>query len=293
MKKKFFRIPAFSALTFVLLAVLVLGVSIVYPAWLNGSTSLTINKGDSAIFLMTLTSSNPPVSYAVAVYDSTTGQLIDSLGGSSVSSNAEDISVTILPDGYGNLGGTYIIRIVADDQYLSDFDETLTLTVLQAAPQVSNLPDVQMEQDEVVQAFDLDDFVSDADDPLSALTWTVSGNTNITVTIDSGNVVTLFPEAGFVGTNVLTFTVTDPSGDSDSDTINVEVFADGDLPKSKKSSLKRVNVEFFNSELLKIRNTGPSIEDFTLKLTFEGIDILPQKFKFDLDTNRVTYKILD
>ncbi len=88
------------------------------------------------------------------------------------------------------------------------------------APEVSDIPDQRIAPGEHFEAFDLDDFVEDPDNPDSEITWTFSGNAQIAVTIDEGHVVTLKPPSvEWEGVEVITFTATDPNGRSDSDSM--------------------------------------------------------------------------
>ncbi|WP_345605743.1 Ig-like domain-containing protein, partial [Vibrio proteolyticus] len=60
---------------------------------------------------------------------------------------------------------------------------------------------------------DLNDAFSDVDNADSELTFSVSGNSHIQVTIVDG-VATITPTADWNGSETVTFTATDPSGQS-------------------------------------------------------------------------------
>lgn len=91
-------------------------------------------------------------------------------------------------------------------------------------PMISSIPDVTMQENTVDSSIDLDNYVQDDDHSDSQLTWTVSGNTNIAVSIDnSTHVVTLTPASGWFGAENVTFRVEDPDGNYDTDTILVTV----------------------------------------------------------------------
>lgn len=293
MVKKQLAFSAVSVLTIVFLAVAVSAVVLVAALWADGSTTMTVVKGDNATFTVDIGSFTPPISYTISLYDDNYN-LIKHLSSVSVyaSEHAQE-TILITSNDYGGLGGTYHIVISASDVYDSAYNNQLTLVVTQSAPVVSGLPDVDMEESESKMVFDLDDYVTDADDNDAALTWSVSGNDNLTVAIDSNKRVTLTALPNFVGQNVLTFTATDPSGDTGSQSIRVNVVAKGELLVSKKVTLHKVEIEFYGDDLLKIRNTGSSIDDVNMEVNIESADVEVHHFRFDLDRNRVMYRSLE
>jgi hypothetical protein len=118
---------------------------------------------------------------------------------------------------------TIIFRATDPD---SNYDEgTMVVTVTSigtSSPVVSGLPDIEFDEDETYN-LDLNDYVTDADNLDSELTWTYSGNTDIIVSIDSNNEVTFSAPVNWNGDEDITFRVTDPDGNWDEETINVEV----------------------------------------------------------------------
>ncbi len=75
---------------------------------------------------------------------------------------------------------------------------------------INNLPDITFDEDSYNDSIDLDDYVSDIDNDKDELEWSVSGNSNVTVTIDAANVVTFgTANENWYGTETITFTVTD------------------------------------------------------------------------------------
>ena len=64
----------------------------------------------------------------------------------------------------------------------------------------------------------LDDYVTDVDNTDAEITWSYSGNTDLTVSIDTNRVATIgVPGADWYGSETITFTATDPGLLSDSD----------------------------------------------------------------------------
>ena len=97
-------------------------------------------------------------------------------------------------------------------------------------PVISGLGDTSFAEDDAL-TLDLDDYVEDPEDPDPALTWAVTGNTNITVSINLATHVAQFSAPShWHGAETMTFTVTDPLGSDDSAAITVTVIPVNDPP---------------------------------------------------------------
>jgi len=268
--------------------------------WQGGGDTLSIDRDETATFDVSVNSFEPGAGYSIDLYNSE-GKLINNLKSGTTPGDATGggfytESVTITPADRNNLGGLMYVTVTSNEGSGLTYDEDskyITLDVANFAPNVGNLPNVEVEQDVSTNVFDLDEYVTDADDDESTLIWAVTGNDNITVEINSNNEVTLTPDTGFLGQNTLVFTATDTSGDSDSDTVLVEVVPTGTSKGSKKVTIQSLNIESFGDDLLKVRNTGSVIEDVRLSLNLEAMGMTEQLFKFDLERNMVTYLALD
>lgn len=89
------------------------------------------------------------------------------------------------------------------------------------APQISGIPSINIVQENSA-TFKLDDYVSDESKD-SELTWTYLGNNYVSVSIDSSRIATITAPDTWTGTEVITFTVADPSGLSSSTSVSVTV----------------------------------------------------------------------
>ncbi|TOH34120.1 hypothetical protein CGI82_24300, partial [Vibrio parahaemolyticus] len=88
------------------------------------------------------------------------------------------------------------------------------------APTVENaIADQVLAEDFATYTIDLNDAFKDTD---SSLNFSVSGNSNVLVSIENG-IATISPTADWNGSETLTFTATDPSGESVSQTVNFTV----------------------------------------------------------------------
>src|SRR5690606_8060758 len=81
---------------------------------------------------------------------------------------------------------------------------------------VQSSPDQVIEEGADFNSFNLNDLVSDADDDISKLKWTVTGGNQLKASIDKYNTVSItIPSREWHGPKeTFTFTVTDPKGGS-------------------------------------------------------------------------------
>ncbi len=107
----------------------------------------------------------------------------------------------------------------------SDSD-SLIVNRVNDAPTVENaIADQELSEDFATYTIDLNDVFKDSD---SALNFSVSGNSNVLVSIENG-IATISPTADWNGSETLTFTATDPSGESISQTVNFTVAPVADI----------------------------------------------------------------
>ncbi|MDL1998818.1 tandem-95 repeat protein, partial [Vibrio parahaemolyticus] len=111
----------------------------------------------------------------------------------------------------------------------SDSD-SLIVNRVNDAPTVENtIADQVLSEDFASYTIDLNDAFKDSD---SALEFSVSGNSNVLVSIENG-IATISPTADWNGSETLTFTATDPSGESVSQTVNFTVAPVADIVADK------------------------------------------------------------
>ncbi len=111
------------------------------------------------------------------------------------------------PDWFG--AETITFR-ATDPGLLYDEDAaTFTVTALNDAPVVAGIPDQTIVQGNSFMTINLDDYVSDVDNLDSELTWSSSGNIQLTVSIVD-RVATITAPPGWIGTETITFKAMDP-----------------------------------------------------------------------------------
>ncbi|MCR9785850.1 tandem-95 repeat protein [Vibrio parahaemolyticus] len=109
----------------------------------------------------------------------------------------------------------------------------VTVNAVNDTPVVeSNIADQTLAEDFTPYTIDLNTAFSDVDNVDGELTFSVSGNSNIQVAIVNG-IATITPTADWNGSETLTFTATDPSGESVSQTVNFTVAPVADIVADK------------------------------------------------------------
>ncbi|HGF4942283.1 TPA: tandem-95 repeat protein [Vibrio parahaemolyticus] len=108
--------------------------------------------------------------------------------------------------------------------------DSLIVNRVNDAPTVENaIADQELSEDFATYTIDLNDAFKDSD---SALNFSVSGNSNVLVSIENG-IATISPTADWNGSETLTFTATDSSGESISQTVNFTVAPVADIVADK------------------------------------------------------------
>ena len=124
--------------------------------------------------------------------------------------------------------GDTVVSVSVADVHGGQDTHTYTLHVLNTndPPVISGFPDSVVFRSDSAVTLNLNDYVTDVDDPDSTLHWLVSGNNSVIVTInDILNVAVLSSPLSWTGFETLIFNVTDDSSAGDSDTLLVHVTA--------------------------------------------------------------------
>ncbi|MDX1258137.1 tandem-95 repeat protein, partial [Vibrio parahaemolyticus] len=126
-------------------------------------------------------------------------------------------------------GDAEITYTVTDGALTDQATVKVTVNAVNDTPVVeSNIADQTLAEDFTPYTIDLNTAFSDVDNVDGELTFSVSGNSNIQVAIVNG-IATITPTADWNGSETLTFTATDPSGESISQTVNFTVAPVADI----------------------------------------------------------------
>ncbi|HAS6730852.1 TPA: tandem-95 repeat protein, partial [Vibrio parahaemolyticus] len=130
-------------------------------------------------------------------------------------------------------GDAEITYTVTDGALTDQATVKVTVNAVNDTPVVeSNTADQALAEDFTPYTIDLNTAFSDVDNVDGELTFSVSGNSNIQVAIVNG-IATITPTADWNGSETLTFTATDPSGESISQTVNFTVAPVADIVADK------------------------------------------------------------
>ncbi|HFD4029405.1 TPA: tandem-95 repeat protein, partial [Vibrio parahaemolyticus] len=130
-------------------------------------------------------------------------------------------------------GDAEITYTVTDGALTDQATVKVTVNALNDTPEVeSNIADQTLAEDFTPYTIDLNTAFSDVDNVDGELTFSVSGNSNVNVSIENG-IATISPTADWNGSEILTFTATDPSGESVSQTVNFTVTPVADIEADK------------------------------------------------------------
>ncbi|HHF2875272.1 TPA: tandem-95 repeat protein [Vibrio diabolicus] len=130
-------------------------------------------------------------------------------------------------------GDAEITYTVTDGSLTDQATVTVTVNAVNDTPVVeSNIADQTLAEDFTPYTIDLNTAFSDVDNVDGELTFSVSDNSNIQVAIVNG-IATFTPTADWNGSEILTFTATDPSGESVSQTVNFTVAPVADIVADK------------------------------------------------------------
>ncbi|EOX3961178.1 tandem-95 repeat protein, partial [Vibrio alginolyticus] len=130
-------------------------------------------------------------------------------------------------------GDAEITYTVTDGSLTDQATVNVTVNAVNDTPVVeSNIADQTLAEDFTPYSIDLNTAFSDVDNADDELTFSVSGNSNVNVSIENG-IATFTPTADWNGSEALTFTATDPSGESVSQTVNFTVAPVADIVADK------------------------------------------------------------
>ncbi|MBM4802323.1 tandem-95 repeat protein, partial [Vibrio parahaemolyticus] len=126
-----------------------------------------------------------------------------------------------------------ITYTVTDGTLTDQATVNVTVNAVNDTPEVeSNIADQTLAEDFTPYSINLNTAFSDVDNVDGELSFSVSGNNNVLVSIENG-IATISPTADWNGSEILTFTATDPSGESVSQTVNFTVTPVADIVADK------------------------------------------------------------
>ncbi len=142
------------------------------------------------------------------------------------------VASVIIPD--QNWYGSAKIKFTATDGEYASASTTANFVVkpINDAPVIKKIPDQTIEEKNEFESISLSDYVTDVDDDVMKLKWSVSGNKDLKFDIDKyGSANIKIPNEFWNGSETVTFTVTDPAGASAKATAKFTVKSVNDAPE--------------------------------------------------------------
>ncbi len=142
------------------------------------------------------------------------------------------VASVIIPD--QNWYGSAKIKFTATDGEYASASTTANFVVkpINDAPVIKKIPDQTIEEKNEFESISLSDYVTDVDDDVMKLKWTISGNKDLKFDIDKyGSANIKIPNEFWNGTETVTFTATDPAGASAKATAKFTVKSVNDAPE--------------------------------------------------------------
>ncbi|WP_405341983.1 tandem-95 repeat protein [Fibrobacter sp.] len=142
------------------------------------------------------------------------------------------VASVIIPD--PNWYGSAKIKFTATDGEYASASTTANFVVkpINDAPVVKKIPDQTIEEKNEFESISLTDYVTDVDDDVMKLKWTISGNKDLKFDIDKyGSANIKIPNEFWNGSETVTFTATDPAGASAKTTAKFTVKSVNDAPE--------------------------------------------------------------
>ncbi len=142
------------------------------------------------------------------------------------------VASVIIPD--QNWYGSAKIKFTATDGEYASASTTANFVVkpINDAPVLKKIPDQTIEEMNEFESNSLTDYVTDVDDDVMKLKWTISGNKDLKFDIDKyGSANIKIPNEFWNGSETVTFTATDPAGASAKTTAKFTVKSVNDAPE--------------------------------------------------------------
>ncbi|MBN1154506.1 T9SS type A sorting domain-containing protein [candidate division KSB1 bacterium] len=185
----------------------------------------------------------------------------------------ETIGEVVQSPQYASGDSHWVVLRVSDDDLGIDVDSAL-IVIDNQPPVVGNIFDQMINQGESFSAISLDAFVNDPDNPDSTLEWTIIGAINLSVIINEQRIASIVPlSEDWVGSETITFLVTDPGGKSASDTATFTVNDLNDPPViTEIPDQARLENEKFDDIQLDIYVDDPDDDDTSLSWSCVGAE---------------------
>jgi hypothetical protein len=178
----------------------------------------------TAVFVDPTNSSHVYVGTDIGVYLSTNG-------GTDWFTFNEGLPEAVLISDLNISSGHHLLRAVTHGNGV--YERSISNILIDQPPVVSDIPDQTIAPGGKFSPIRADNYVIDPDNADSSITWSWSGNSNLTVIwIPNGRRIRVRGPRNWTGSETITFTATDPDGLSDSDPATFTVTSKDNSPLS-------------------------------------------------------------
>ncbi len=133
---------------------------------------------------------------------------------------------------------------------------------------------------------DLNDAVTDENDPDNSLTWTLLAGPNITATLLAGNIARFSPRPNWFGTEQVTLVVYDPQAASDTAHVLLEVLSVNDLPQLQLPALVTIS-EDDTTQILNLDDYVSDVESADALISWQVSDDANLKTSYNAAQRRL------
>jgi hypothetical protein len=187
-------------------------------------------------------------------------------GSSSLTVSIVDRVATITAPADWNGAETITFRATDPGASYDEDAATFTVTAVNDAPVVTDIPDQTIAEGASFTTITLDNYVSDVDNTDAEMTWSYSGNTELTVSITDRVATITTPGADWNGAETITFRATDPGALYDEDAAVFTVTAVNDPPTANPQ-----NIETNENTSITITLIGNDIDGNIAKYTIASL----------------------
>ncbi|MBU0473336.1 MAG: C10 family peptidase [Bacteroidetes bacterium] len=194
--------------------------------------------------------------------------------GTTISTGTEDLKI-----GYGLFSRSWF------NGYMDEVRISNVVRVFNSAPVLSDIPDQIVSEGGSFTKINLNNFVTDLDNSDNEITWSYSGNINLSVSINSSREATITSSnAEWNGSETISFIATDPSGATASDNATFTITPVNDSPVVNNLPNQTIN-EGSSFTTIQLDNyvTDSDNSDSELSWSYSGTNELV----VTIDNNRV------
>ncbi len=183
--------------------------------------------------------------------------------------------------------GRHNVTVRVQDLAGSSDTQSYILTVMYQnnPPVITRIPDQTVAEGGIFTSIVLDEFVSDPESGDEDLSWSYRGNQDLLVVIDGQRLATIqIPDSEWFGVEHIIFTVSDPGGLFDEDTVRFQVLPVNDPPILELSELR---IDDNGNHVVDLKPFAQDVDNSALELNWEFLDFFHFQFSWEDFSNKL------